>query len=167
MRSSFLTVGALVLSALATPTPNLIQHEKRDGLPQGWKRTQKTPGHEIIPMRIALTQGNLDNGHQYLIDLSHPRSPNYGKHWSAKAVAEAFAPSPESVAVVVDWLQSSGVHPKRLSKSQSMGWLQFDASITEAEDLLKTQFYTHHHHSGKPHIAAESYHLPRARGAPR
>jgi len=43
-------------------------------------------------MRIALTQRNLDKGHQWLMDVSHPNSEKYGQHWSADDVAQAFAP---------------------------------------------------------------------------
>lgn len=60
------------------------------------------------PMRIALAQSNLDKADEYLMDVSHPESPNFGKHWTAKQVAEMFAPSQESYDAVTFWLRSSG-----------------------------------------------------------
>ena len=118
------------------------------------------PSYGILPMRIALTQGNLDQGYDHLMDVSHPESPNFGKHWSAKKVAETFAPSQESVDAVTEWLKSSGISPDRVSRSQSLGWLQFDATVQEAENLLKTEYHIHHHDTGKPHIGCDSYHIP-------
>lgn len=46
----------------------------------------------MLPMRIALTQSNLDKGEEWLMDVSHPTSEKYGKHWTAEDIANAFAP---------------------------------------------------------------------------
>lgn len=111
-------------------------------------------------MRVALTQSNLDKGYDHLLDVSHPESTNYGKHWDAQQVAETFAPTQESVDLVTEWLESSGIPGNRISRSQSLGWLHFDATVGEAEMLLKTQYHLHQHKTGKPHVACESYHIP-------
>ena len=118
------------------------------------------PADEVLLMRIALTQGNLDEAYDHLMDVSHPESPNFGRHWTAQQVAETFAPAQESVDAVVDWLQNTGISADRISRSQSLGWLQFDATVMEAERLLKTEYYIHHHATGKPHIGCDSYHIP-------
>lgn len=44
-------------------------------------------------MRIALSQNNLHQAHDWLMEVSSPGSEAYGKHWSAEKVANAFAPS--------------------------------------------------------------------------
>ena len=111
-------------------------------------------------MRIALKQSNLEKAEEYLMDVSHPKSPNYGQHWSAKKVAETFAPSQESLDAVTVWLKSSGISPERIGRSQSMGWLTFDATVAEAENLLKTKFFLHKHFTGKPHVACDDYSVP-------
>ena len=111
-------------------------------------------------MRIALKQSNLDKAEKYLMEVSHPQSAKYGQHWSAKEVAETFAPSQDSIDAVTVWLKSSGIDPERVSKSQSMGWLTFDATVAEAENLLKTEFFLHKHITGKPHVACDDYSVP-------
>ena len=111
-------------------------------------------------MRIALKQSNLDKAEEYLMEVSHPKSPKYGQHWSAKKVAETFAPSEESFDAVTVWLKSSGIAPERISKTQSMGWLTFDATVAEAENLLKTEFFLHKHITGKPHVGCDDYSVP-------
>ena len=111
-------------------------------------------------MRIALAQSNLHKGYDHLMDVSHPKSPNYGKHWSAHEVAEAFAPKQESVDSVLEWLKSSDISGDRIRQSQSLGWLHFNATVREAEALLRTKYHVHRHHTGKPHVACESYHVP-------
>ena len=161
MLSSLLLLGALVANVIAAPSAPHVQHEKRDFLPPGWERHDKIPGHEVLPMRIALAQSNLDKADEFLMDVSHPESPNFGKHWSAKKVAETFAPSQESIDAVTAWLKNSGISPERIRKSQSMGWLTLDVTVAEAENLLKTEYYLHRHSlTGKPHVGCSDYSIP-------
>ncbi len=160
MHSTLLALGALIATVVAAPSSTHVLHEKRDALPFGWERHDRLPGHNVLPMRIALKQSNLDKAEEYLMEVSHPKSPNYGQHWSAKKVAETFAPSQESFDAVTVWLKSSGIAPERISRSQSMGWLTFDATVAEAESLLKTEFYLHKHTSGKPHVGCDDYSIP-------
>lgn len=160
MRYTLLTLGALVASVIAAPSSTHVLHEKRNALPFGWERHDKLPSHEVLPMRIALKQSNLDKAEDFLMEVSHPTSPKYGQHWSAKKVAETFAPSRESFDTVIVWLKSSGISPERISRSQSMGWLTFDATVGEAENLLKTEFFMHKHTTGKPHVGCDDYSIP-------
>lgn len=112
-------------------------------------------------MRFALAQSNLDKADDFLMDVSHPESPNFGKHWTAKQVAETFAPSQESIDAVTAWLKNSGIAPERIKKSQSMGWLTLDATVSEAENLLKTKFFLYKHSlTGKPHVGCSEYSIP-------
>ncbi len=165
MHVSILTLGALVASVYAAPSSNHVLHEKRNILPQGWARYTKPTGTEILPMRIALTQGNLDKADDFLMEVSHPESDKFGQHWTAQQIAETFAPSQESVDSVTEWLISAGITPERISRSQSLGWLTFDATVGEAENLLKTKYHVYKHVSGKPHVACSDYHIPEHLGS--
>lgn len=161
MRPNLLALVALVASVIAAPSPTThILHEKRDAVPFGWERHDTLSSNDVLPMRVALKQNNLDKAEEYLMDVSHPSSPNYGQHWSAKKVAETFAPSRESFDAVTVWLKNSGITPDRISRTQSMGWLTFDATVAEAENLLKTKFFMHKHTTGKPHVGCDEYSIP-------
>ena len=160
MRFSIFALGAFIVGAVAAPSSNHVVHEKRNGIPQGWWKHAKLPGNERLPMRIALTQSNLDKAHEYLAEVSDPDSEKYGQHWSAKQVADAFAPSQNTVDTVTQWLTSAGIAPERISRTQSLGWLQFDATVEEAEALLKTEYHMYKHYSGQPHVACTAYHVP-------
>ena len=160
MRLLLFALGALVATVTAAPSSTHVLHEKRDALPFGWERHDRLRSHDVLPMRVALKQSNLDRAEEFLMEVSHPSSPKYGQHWSAKKVAETFAPSPESFDAVNAWLKSSGISPERISRSQSMGWLTFDATVAEAEDLLKTKFFMHKHTTGKPHVGCDDYYVP-------
>ena len=160
MRSSFLALGALIVCTSALPSTSHVQHERRSFLPPGWKKHERIPSHEVIPIRFALAQKNLHKADEYLMDVANPESPNYGKHWTAKQVAETFAPDEESVDTVTTWLKTSGVDPERIQKSQSLGWLALNATVLEAESLLKTKYYIHKHTTGKPQVGCSEYSVP-------
>jgi len=161
MRFSIPAISALVVGAIAapaTPAKRHVIHEKRDSLPMNWRRNAKLHPDSTLPVRIALTQSNLDKADEFLMDVSHPKSPNFGKHWTAKQVAEMFAPTKETVAAVADWLSENGV--TEFSQSQSLNWIHADVSVGTAERLLKTEYFEYIHESGKAHVACEEYSVP-------
>lgn len=161
MHFLLLAISALAAGSFALPSVDHVEHEKRDRLPLGWQYHEKLQSSEVLPMKIALTQSNLDKAEEFLMDVSHPESPNFGKHWSHEEIANKFAPSPDSVDAVKSWLAESGIAPERISRSQSLGWLKFDATVAEAESLLKTEYHLYKHSTGKPHVACSSYHIPK------
>ncbi|CAK7264283.1 hypothetical protein SEPCBS119000_000909 [Sporothrix epigloea] len=126
-----------------------------------WQRTKRAAPDAILPMRIGLKQRNIDEGHDRLMTLSDPKSPDYGKHMSAKEVIDFFAPHRNTVEVVVDWLTSAGIHIDRITQSANKQWIQFDATVSEAEELLMTEYHIYEHiESGHNDLAAEDYHVP-------
>jgi len=163
MHFSLLAVCGLVAGALASPTYSKrhVVHERRDRLPTDWSKSGVYHGDVVIPMRIALTQNNLHRADELLMDVSHPESANYGKHWSAKEVAEMFAPSEETVSSVYRWLSASGITGDRIKQSQSLNWVHANVTISEAEQLLKAKYYEYTHlQTGQTHVACEEYSLP-------
>ncbi|KAI9722688.1 MAG: hypothetical protein M1812_001619 [Candelaria pacifica] len=160
MRFSLLAITIIVASALASPTLRHVVHEKRNRLPVDWFKRSRPEGHLIIPMRIALTQSNLHLGDEFLMNVADPSSPNFGRHWNAKEVAEKFAPSKETVAAVEEWLAHSDIPLNSISTSQGLNWLNFNITVSRAESLLKTQYHVYQHATGQPHIACESYSIP-------
>lgn len=80
---------------------------------------------------------------------------------SAKQVAETFAPSQESYASVLEWLSEHGISAERVKQSQSLSWLHFDATVSEAENLLNSQYFEYKHATtGQAHVACEEYSIP-------
>jgi tripeptidyl-peptidase I len=83
MHFSLIAVCSLLTAAIAAPTANSkrhVIHERLERMPAQWKRSAKIHGDSHLPMRIGLTQSNLDRADEFLMDVSHPESPNYGKH---------------------------------------------------------------------------------------
>ena len=82
------TFGALaaVASALPASAPHVV-HEKRSST-SSWTKVPEVKLNERItlPVRIGLAESNLDSGYDLLLDISHPTSKNYGKHWTHEQV---------------------------------------------------------------------------------
>lgn len=92
--STFISAAAIfAVSTFASPlSPIHAIHEKKSELPNGWVKREQLDRRAILPMKVALTQSNLDKGWEWLKEVSHPESEKYGEHWSAEDIAKAFAP---------------------------------------------------------------------------
>ncbi|KAG9240127.1 Pro-kumamolisin, activation domain-containing protein [Calycina marina] len=150
---------AAVCNAAPTPTPYTI-HEKRSGSPRKWSRGERVERDSILPVRIGLTQNNLDDGYHHLMDVSHPDSPNFGKHWSKEEVADKFAPTAEAVQAVYDWLVNSGVEASTIVHSENKGWLAIDMPAWQAEEAFQAEYYEHVHATGNVRVGCDEYSLP-------
>ncbi|KAK3347336.1 peptidase S8/S53 domain-containing protein [Neurospora tetraspora] len=169
-------LGLLTLGATAAPFPeNHVRHLDTRQVPgthalheramphwrRKWEKRGRVPPNTLLPMRIGLKQANLDVGHDLLMDISDPKSRNYGQHLSRKDVLEMFSPTSETVEAVKKWITSSGIPQDRISRSENNQWVQFDANATEAEDLLYTTYHIYEHlPSGSKTIACDQYHVP-------
>ncbi|KAK5116014.1 hypothetical protein LTR62_000470 [Meristemomyces frigidus] len=151
-------LGLAAAAASASAPPGYVQHEKREHQPARWTKLERARG--ILPMRIGLVQTNLDRAHDHLMDLSHPDSANYGKHWTAQQVIDAFKPSQNTVQTVQQWLEDSGITGVTLSDNKA--WLAFHATVEQAEKLLRTEYHEYEDvHTGGVLPACDQYHLPR------
>ncbi|KAH7915586.1 peptidase S8/S53 domain-containing protein [Hygrophoropsis aurantiaca] len=162
MRSSLAGIVLLTLglAANASPATSWTLHEKRSSIPEGWVPARKLDPSTSVPLRFALAQNNIQDIEKHLYDVSHPDSPNYGKHWTAGQVAKTFAPSPDTIKTVFEWLVSTGIEPGRVKVSNNKGWIEVTSSAEEAATLLRADYNVYAHDSGKEHVACESYHLP-------
>lgn len=113
----------------------------------------------IIPVRIALRQDNLDAGYEQLMDISHPESANYGKHWTKQEVHDYFAPGDDSIDVVKQWLTKSGIDHEDILHYDNKGWLAFDTTVEKAEHLFETEYFEHDV-LGDTRIGCDGYSLP-------
>ncbi len=158
-----LVVGLASLAyASRSPTKRVV-HESRRSLPAGWSLVRRADPDATLPLSVGLVQSNIDKLDAYLMDVAHPDSPNYSRHWTASEVANVFRPSTESVDAVRTWLVEDGyVKPDRIVLSQNGGWVMVNVSVEEAEHLLGTEYYVYEHSAdGREHVACHGdYRLP-------
>ena len=160
--STLVTAATFAVTVFSSPIsiPHSV-HEKRSELPPGWIKRDVLDRRAILPMKIALTQSNLAEGSQWLDEVSDPDSDRYGFHWTAKDIAHAFAPSKDSIDAVKAWLASAGIPETRVKQGQSLGFVEFEATVDEAENLLNTEYNVYQHtETGQPHVACEEYSIP-------
>ncbi|OQD73962.1 hypothetical protein PENDEC_c013G01858 [Penicillium decumbens] len=146
----------------AVPAPiKHVLHEKRERHSYDWVKGARVESSAVLPVRIGLTQNNLEKGDEYLMEVSNPRSARYGQYWSAEEVHAMFSPSAEAVDEVREWLHAAGIDRSRVVHSDNKGWLAFDAYAHEAEKLFMTEFYEHRHMSTDGvKIGCDQYHVP-------
>ena len=158
---AFITFG--YKTAICSPhSKTHIVHEKRSADHGHWQKRSRAPLRNIIPLRIGLKERNLHLGPQYLDDVSNPASPNYGKHWTPKSVADAFSPAEESVETVGLWLRMAGIERSRYSLSPGGNWIYLEAKVEEVETLLQTEYFIFEHAlTSEAHIGCSEYSIPR------
>lgn len=91
MRSELFAVATgLALAAITSALPtssNYVLHEKRSGSSSWAVRDGIKPDGRIkLPVRIGLTESNLHQGDDILMQISSPDSALYGKHWTPQQV---------------------------------------------------------------------------------
>jgi tripeptidyl-peptidase-1 len=153
----FLTLPLFLLCilrwAVAEPrTFPLLLHEKRHHVPPGWSHSRRHHAMAVLPLRFALSQPNIHAIEQYINDVAHPASTNYGNHWTAAQVAEKFTPSHDTIETVKTWLSDNGFARERIRVTKFKGWIELNATVQEAEELLWAEYHVYKHASGKEHI---------------
>ncbi|KAL1882045.1 hypothetical protein VTK73DRAFT_2759 [Phialemonium thermophilum] len=166
MRLRFLFSVAATLAVVADSKPlrratGHVLHEERSLVQRSWTKSKRLRPAAVLPVRIGLAQRNLDRAEEFVNNVAHPDSPNYGKHWSPEQVIETFAPAQETVDMVMEWLEVEGIEPSRVKLSGGRNWLSFSATAQEVERLLKTTYHVYKHDTaGHYHVACDRYHVP-------
>ena len=157
MRSTLSFVATLLSVAFAVPSPrsNYVVHETRTAEPIHWAKTGRVDSNSVLPMRFGLVQQNLHRLEEMLMSVSHPESPKYAQHFTPMEVVDIFAPSKETISVVTNWLVDSGFSRDRLRLSPNKGWILVNASTSEVENLLNTEYHVYTHPSGDKQIGKE------------
>lgn len=162
---TLLLVAATALTATATPlrparNSEHVEHERRS-LRTPWSKTSRLPRSHTIPLRIGLTQQNIDKADEFISEVADPASPSYGLHWSREKVIETFAPDKVVVDEVLGWLEDEGISRDRAAVSLGRNWISVTATRDEVEHLLRTEYHVYQHQDGHSHVACDDYHVPR------
>ncbi|EMD00234.1 hypothetical protein BAUCODRAFT_119783 [Baudoinia panamericana UAMH 10762] len=146
--------------ARVVPASHLL-HEKREHAGTGnWVKRARTAPHVKVPVRIGLRQNQyaLSQAQQWLMNVSHPGSENYGQHWTQEDVINTFAPSDDSTVAVKEWL-ATALPSREITHTKNKAWLAFDATVQELENLVHAEYYEHHN-GDRAMISCEKYHVP-------
>ena len=67
-----------------------------------------------IQFSIALKQQNVDILKEHLLDISNPKSINYGKYWSMDKINKLVSPSKENNQKVINWLNNNSIEDSEI-----------------------------------------------------
>ena len=158
MRSASVLTFVVTLLGVASAVPssrsNNVLHERRLSEPTtgDWIKAGRLDSNKVLPMRIGLIQQNLHRLEEMLMSISHPESPKYAQHLTPMEIVDTFAPSEETISAVTNWLIESGFSRDRLRLSRNKGWIYLNASTSEVENLLSTEYHVYTHPSGDTQI---------------
>lgn len=63
-------IALATTATVAVPAPPThVLHEKRSSALNDWVKSARVDGTSILPMRIGLTQANLDKGEAYVLEV--------------------------------------------------------------------------------------------------
>ncbi|TQV97062.1 protease S8 tripeptidyl peptidase I [Cordyceps javanica] len=134
---------------------------KSHSLSKSWESHGSLPDDTKIPVRIALKQKNLDKGMEYLLEVSHPKSPKYGQHYTQQEVIDLFSPEDETIDAVKTWLVKSGVPASSITSPKSKGFLDFVTTAGELNKLVGGNYQAFQYINGKSsQVLSENYIIP-------
>jgi len=160
----YLSLAALVATAACAPSGRRsthVLHEKRTATSGRWEKRDRLHPDVVIPLRIGLTQSDLDTGYERLMEVSHPSSEKYGKYLSTDEVHEIFKPSDDALEQVKAWLVQEGVNADSIVHSANKGWIAVDLPASHVEDLFNAEYYVHRHEGkGMEAVGCDEYSVP-------
>ncbi|KAI3317663.1 hypothetical protein HD806DRAFT_550324 [Xylariaceae sp. AK1471] len=62
----------------SVPTTHDLHERHEPHWSRHWDKKSKLPCSKVLPMRIGITQGNIEAGQARLLDISNPGSLDYG-----------------------------------------------------------------------------------------
>lgn len=63
---------AFTIAAICSSVPTSVKHvlhEKRDKHSADWVKATRVESDAVLPIRIGLTQNNLEKGHEFLMEV--------------------------------------------------------------------------------------------------
>ncbi|KAI8630014.1 subtilisin-like protein [Xylariaceae sp. FL1651] len=158
MKTQSLLYAVIALLQAVAEGKNVLV-ESLHKVPTGWTKLRNASGDQLIKLRVALEQPNLDQFEQTLYDISTPQHPLYGQHLSREEVMELVKPSEESTTTVLNWLRSAGIGENDIEEDGE--WVNFKTTVSKAADMLNTEFGVYSHvGSEKESIRTLHYSVP-------
>lgn len=122
---------------------------------QGWIQGLEAPRSAPIEFLIGLRLRNADKLEKLLMEVSDPRSAQYGKHYSKEQMYELTRPYQSTIDQVTQWLES--VNPLQIQVLNQGGFIRVKLTVEQAMELfsetsqneeshssLDFRFYRHH-----------------------
>ena len=87
MRTGFYLLAAFVTAVAGSPASrSMLVHEQRSSAPVGFIKGTAAPASQMLNLRIALKQNNIEGLQSALMDVSTTGNALYGQHLTKEEV---------------------------------------------------------------------------------
>ncbi|KAF8256374.1 subtilisin-like protein [Lactarius quietus] len=157
-----LAYGILAETPLEPRWGGVLTKHAWSTLPEHWEALSYPPVSTTIDLHIELTPQRPNALADALHEVSFPGSPKYGAHLTKEQVAELVAPHPDTLTLVMSWLEHHGVLHPSVSRSHGGGWLTaVGVPVSRANDLLSASYQLYRHtKTNETVLRTISYGLP-------
>ena len=84
-----LLFASLVAAVYGAPAfNNLVMHEARQDIPDGFVKTGSAPSDQVLNLRLALVNSNMSRLEDELYAVSTPGNARYGQHLTKEQVRQ-------------------------------------------------------------------------------
>jgi len=103
-----------------------------------WIMGERVNDQDMITVRFALKHDSykVAQFEEHFLDISNPKSPNYGKWLTIEQVAERIAPEERNILLVKEYLASFGVYDVVINSIRDI--LKIEIPATLAEKMFST-----------------------------
>jgi tripeptidyl-peptidase-1 len=119
--------------------------EQLEEVPPGWLKGNDPIPSTLLTFRLAMNQPNMVNFEKHVIDISTPGHRRYGQHMELEEIQTHLSPDKIITNRVLAWLRSENVYPSSIKIEGN--WITFQGTISQAEQMLKTEYSYYHHHA--------------------
>ncbi|KLO16441.1 family S53 protease [Schizopora paradoxa] len=160
--AKLLTLLAILPLVLSSPVfNNLVLHEQRDGVPDGFVNSGAAPADQVLNLRFGLVQGDMATLEQKLFAVSTPGSPEFGQHLTKEEVEEFVRPAAETTSIVNEFLAANGLTATTISPAGDM--LSVSMPVSQASSLFDADFSVFtHQETGQQSVRTLAYSIPAA-----
>ncbi|KAJ5115896.1 hypothetical protein N7456_000244 [Penicillium angulare] len=139
LKFTILSLAAFAIGGLLADSDTYQLVEKLEQVPSGWLKGDKPLPSALIKFRLAVNSADLAAFEQSVIDLSTPGNPGYGQFMDLEQVRQLVRPSADVSNQILSWLNSENISPDSIELSGN--WISFQAAVSQAELMFKTEFY--------------------------
>lgn len=118
--------------------------EQLEEVPPGWLRGNNPLPSTLLTFHLAMSQPNMVSFEKHVIDISTPGHHRYGQHMKREEIQKLLSPDKIITNRVLAWLRSENVSHRSLKIDGN--WITFQATISQAEHMLNTEYFHYHHH---------------------
>jgi subtilase family serine protease len=163
-----LCLAGVVLSTPSSAVPSNVLHTKERPDPRHWDDVSETSNFFLdaflskpFKFRLSLKQQNMDKIKQIALDVSNPKSGQYGKYLKQSEIDELTKPDENDVATVRNFIEASSSDKCTVTARKEV----LDVACEDArivQNMLKTKFHVLQNRNKRTQnlLRAKDFYLP-------